>query len=364
MTDFYDNSDDFTGAAPVAVTAAPSVPRDGVTARTPFNVASPFAGFASFGLGAPRATTSSIDREPDTVTLSGTFGISNAELRKQADKGRALELRFQDGIDRIEYSNPLHAKHANLPKGVNVLKGLIRFHQENNAGAELMMSVNVPAPMKMRDHGSKAIDAHAPNGMLTMKVPNKMVAKVEQHPTPEAEEFLRNFPGQTAEDQDVMVQPVSNDPKTAHVQVVNPSAFAVLHYNAHPEVVKSGKFLAHPEIVNSGKAYVPVDERGRSYADHAIAMEAKEAAQKAIRTGVTHCNLFTDDFVVRVWPPDMKKRVNGATKDVIGHLADVHSESVNKSGVDKLRPEDKAAAEFRISYSITLPFITSSPNFE
>jgi len=358
MTDFYDNSDDFTGAAPVAVTAAPSVPRDGVTARTPFNVASPFAGFASFGLGAPRATTSSIDREPDTVTLSGTFGISNAELRKQADKGRALELRFQDGIDRIEYSNPLHAKHANLPKGVNVLKGLIRFHQENNAGAELMMSVNVPAPMKMRDHGSKAIDAHAPNGMLTMKVPNKMVAKVEQHPTPEAEDFLRNFPGQTAEDQDVMVTQVSNDAKTAHVQVHEPIAFAVLHYNAHPEVVKSGKFL--------GKAHaaVPIDERGRSYADHAIAMEAKEAAQKAIRTGVTHCNLFTDDFVVRVWPPDMKKRVNGATKDVIGHLADVHSESVNKSGVDKLRPEDKAAAEFRISYSITLPFITSSPNFE
>jgi hypothetical protein len=332
-------------AAPVAT------PAYGVMARTPLNAYSPLM------ISVPdQAQLHDVDREPDTVTLSGSFAISNKELRKQADKGRALELRFGDGIERIEFSNPMHteANFKTLPKGVNVLKGVIRFQQENNAGTPLLMSVNVPAPGTMLEHGSSAKEPHAPNGMLTIQVPNKMEAKVERKLTPEARLYLIKYPGQTAEDQDRMAPQVANDPKTAHVQVHDPPAYTIEYYNAHPEVVKSRKMLGL-------NGQVPVDERGRSYADHAIIAEVKEKAKADIRKGVTHCNLFTNDFVVRVWPPDMKKRVDGKTKDVPGSLANVHAEAVSRipDGHRVL-----ADSEFHITYSITLPFITSAPNFE
>jgi hypothetical protein len=359
MEDPYETEDyggglDEYSRAPLALPTAPTTASAmGVTARTPLATYQNF-----FGIEARAAAPSvlDVDREPDTVTLHGNYSIEYSELLKQADKGRALELRFEDGIERIEFSNPKHRKFTDLPKGVNVLKGTIKATQENSLKIPLCVSVNVPAPGSLVENGSKSTEAHAPNGYLTFKVQNKGVEEVTRVLAPEAREYLIQYPGQTAEDQDRMVNQLGNDPKTAHIQVHNPKSFTTEHYNAHPEIVKSQKTIG----INGA---VPVDERGRSYVDHAIATEAKNNAKAAIRGGVTFCNLFTKDLVITLWPSDYNTRVDGKPVRVQGSLARVHAEQVKKEA-GPLASKILNDTTFDVNCSVTLSYITSSPNFE
>jgi hypothetical protein len=360
MEDLYETEDyggglDEYSRAPLPLpTAGPTASAAGVTARTPLATYQSFFGVA----GPQRPTVLDVDREPDTVTLHGSYSIKYGELLKQADKGRALELRFEDGIERIEFSNPKHRNFTDLPKGVNVLKGTIKATQENSLKIPLCVSVNVPAPGSLVEHGSKSTEAHAPNGYLTFKVQHKGVEEVTRVLSPEAREYLIQYPGQTAEDQDRMVTQVGNDPKTAHIQAHNPASFTVEHYNAHPEIVKSQKTIG----VNGTVAF---DERGRSYVDHAIATEAKAKAKAAIRGGITFCNLFTKDLVITLWPSDYNTRVDGKPVRVQGSLARVHAEQTEKEAGSRARASlILNDTTFDVSCSVTLSYITSSPNFE
>lgn len=350
-------AEEYGTAMPVAAPGALEDPFQGVVGRPPIA-----ANSTLFYLGMP-AKVADVDREPDTVTLRGNFEVSQAELEDQLDGGAALELRLGDGIDEIEFSNPNHSLEnmAKLPQGVNVLKGRLRATQENSLAIPLVMGVNVPAPSTFTKNGSDVKEAHAPNGYLTFTVPHKGAVEIERTLSPETRQYLADYPGQTAESQDRMVFATPTDPTTALIQVRGPRSYALNFYNNHPEIVKSGKALS----AEHG------DVRGRTYGDAKIAAEAVEKSKAAIRKNVTFCNLFTKDFVVSCRPVDKSERVKGAPVRIAGSLAKVQAAKIEEMpGIKALKAtnprkveEVKKSVKFSVNYSITLPYITTSPDY-
>jgi hypothetical protein len=370
---FYDSDDDLydhgestavvmmkpSPASQVAAASmyAPMASFVGVVSRTPVNYNSRLAPKAS------KAAPSLRDKKPDTVTYFYDLNVNVDNLLKQPDGGRELVLEHGNGIKKVVYSNPLHQNsEGSENRDCDIICGDICFKSANNLGEMLNVSTSVPAPSGFHDNVAEPTEK-APHGFLNADVPHGGEVTLNAELSLDACNFVENYPGQTAEDQDRMVY-ATNEPNVAHISVV-PRAATLSWYNEHQDVEASGKQITEKHA----------DVKGKAYADLKAAFEAKELCKAAIRKEIGYCNV-TDPLkqTIRISVPGVPTRVAGG-KTVMKQASLVETIIAATQAAEKnLREQgriagaktvgkDVKAINFRVHGSVTYPYHKISPDF-